>query len=281
MLKLGYLGPIGTFSHKAAQIWAEDKFELVPFRPIPRVLEALQNREVDRAIVPLENLLEDVVSPTLDWLIATGGDNGFQITAELLLPIRQMLLGREGTNLKQVCRVVSHYQGLSQCRRLINQHNWETVEVASTAEAAKIVAESPVSDVVAIASPEAGEIYHLKVLQSDVGDSDQNITRFIILGGPAPRPTGDDRTTIFFVTNDEPGALHKALGVFWYQDVNLTKIASRTAKTTLGQCIFWIDANGHRKDSKMQIALEQLQGRFAQRVWVAGSYPKSKLEERR
>ena len=285
MLKLGYLGPEGTFSHQAAMIWEQSHgnggFKLIPFRPITAVLEALKDREIDRAIVPLENLLEDAVSETVDFLISNAGAMPLYITGELLLPIRQMLLGKQGTDLDQVKIVVSHGQGLRQCKRLIEKHGWQTIEAVSTATAAQKVAESDDFTMVAIASPQAAEINKLEVLQADVGDSGDNVTRFVFLGGPKPSPTGDDKTTIFFITKDQPGALYQALGVFFYQDVNLSKIASRTTKISMGEYIFWIDAQGHQKDPALQIAIEQLEKRFAKKVIVVGSYPKARIPERR
>ncbi|OGY44988.1 MAG: hypothetical protein A2731_00385 [Candidatus Buchananbacteria bacterium RIFCSPHIGHO2_01_FULL_39_8] len=276
MLKLGYLGPEGTFSHEAAEIASATRYKLVPFRPISSVLEAFRNCEVQRAIVPLENLIEGEVSQTVDHLISNGNSQNLQITGELLLAIRQTLVAKPGTRLEDIKRITSHIQGLGQCRRFLSQYNWEEIEVASTAQAAKMVAESSDKDLAAIASGKAAELYHLEVISSDIGDSIKNITRFIILGGPAPRPTGEDRTTIFFVTRNQTGALFQALGVFFYQGINLTKITSRTAKTEMGEYVFWIDADGHRDDPAIRIAIKQLQERFTQKIWVAGSYPKAK-----
>lgn len=274
MLKLGYLGPVGSFSHQAAELWP-GQFELMPFRPISQVLEAFENHLVDRAIVPLENLIEDVVTLTIDRLIASNGS--LRITGELFLPIRQMLLGKPGSELSRIRRVASHLQGLGQCRNFLGQHGLEVVEVASTALAAQMVAEGSDEALAAIASAKAAEIYGLKILASDIGDSKLNITRFVFLGGPAPNRTGDDKTTIFFTTKDLPGALHRALGVFDYAGVNLSKIASRTAKTRMGECVFWVDAEAHSEDDSLKVALGQLKGRFATSVIIAGSYPKAKL----
>ncbi len=284
-LRLGYLGPEGTFSHQAACLWQgscqNGSYELVAFRPITAVLEALKSRTIDRAIVPLENLLEDAVSETVDFLVSNAGTMPLCITGELLLPIQQMLLGKIGADLALIKKVASHSQGLRQCKRLIDEYGWGTIETVSTALAAKAVAESEDLTLGAIASAQAAKIYGLQVLSENIGDSADNITRFVILGGPKPSPTSDDKTTIFFITKDQPGALYQALGVFFYQGVNLSKIASRTTKISMGEYFFWIDAHGHQKDPALRIAIEQLEKRFAKKVIVVGSYPKARIPERR
>lgn len=280
MLKLGYLGPEGTFSHEAAEKWNDGQYDLVPFRTISAVLDALRQGQAARVIVPFENLLGGEVVETADYLIAHIKEGGnLKITGELLLPIQHMLLGKRGLEFGKIRRVISHPQALAQCQNYLGKYEWEVVEVASTAKAAEMVASSDGLDTAAISSLKASEMYKLELLASDIGDNNQNVTRFIFLGGPVPVPTGNDRTTIIFTTPDKPGALHEALGPFYYLGVNLSKIYSRTLKRILGECVFWLDAEGHLKDDNRVLnnAIGVLEKSFATKLWIAGSY--SKAEE--
>jgi len=276
MLKLGYLGPEGTFSCEAAERWSGGKFELVPSISITAAINALRNGETERAIVPMENFLGGEVVETVDRLIVLKGKP--QITGELVLPITHILLSTG--ELVKVKKVVSHSQAIIQCQSFLNQHQWEIIETTSTAKAAEIVAEDKSGETAAIASARAGEKYGLEVLASDIGDRKDNVTRFIILGGPSPLPTGDDRVTIFLVTKDVPGGLYHALGAFYYQNINLCKITSRPHKNGyLGKSVFLIEADGHEDDPALKIAIKQLKERFTQEVFVAGSYPKAVKKE--
>ncbi|MFA6254945.1 MAG: prephenate dehydratase [Patescibacteria group bacterium] len=276
MLKLGYLGPLGTFSAQAAIVWGRGQFELVGFDSIPDLLEAFTQGRIDRAIVPLENVLGDVVRDTIDFLMARVWTTpGLRITQEVLIPIRQMLLAKPQTELSAVTEVLSHPQGLAQCSEFLRGRGWKQSPVASTALAAELVSQAESAMVAAISSEQAAEQFGLKVLAADIGDSQHNVTRFIVLGGPRTTANGKSKTTLFFSTRNEPGALYHALGVFYYQGLNLSRITSYTTKRALGECYFWIDVDGHESDPVFAAAVMQLKERFVSDVVVVGSYPKA------
>lgn len=276
MLKLGYLGPPGTFSEEAANIWSKGQFELVPLWPFSALFDALLGREIARAIMPIENSLGGEVGEIVDFLINNTRDgNSLAITGELLLLVKHILLVKPGVQIEEVQRVISHPQALAQCYGFLKEHGWEKIESASTAKAAEMVAESKDHSLAAIASPAAQDRYQLVSLAEDIGDSKNNVTRFVFVGGPLPTPSGADKTTIFFETEDKPGALYQPLGVFFYNDINLTQISRRTSKRRLGDYIFWVDAVGHYKDDALKSAIKQLTERFTKELWIAGSYPKA------
>ena len=68
-MRVGYFGPEGTFTHEAlvASTRAAE-VEPVPLPTIYDTVMAVHNREVDRALVPMENSLEGSVNATLDAL---------------------------------------------------------------------------------------------------------------------------------------------------------------------------------------------------------------------
>ncbi len=279
-LKVGYMGPNGTYSSQAAKIWATGEVELVPFKSNVEVLEALAARHISRAVVPVENLLGDLVDETIDYLMTNADAKKLRITGEIFLPIEHVLAGKPQAELGQITMAISHSQPLRQCQTFIGDNHLKPQSLeagASTARAAEIVAleETPVWTA-AISSRQAAENFGLKILAENIADCKNNVTRFLVFGGPESLATGSDKITIFLVTDDKPGALYHVLGVFYFLGINLTKIDSRTAKTNIGECIFWIDAEGHAKDKAMAVALEQLSQRFTKKLWIVGSYPKGK-----
>ncbi|HMI72640.1 MAG TPA: prephenate dehydratase domain-containing protein, partial [Solirubrobacteraceae bacterium] len=140
-MRLGYLGPPGTFSEEAlrAQPLAADA-ELVPFASIHETVMAVEDGAVDRALVPIENALEGGVPATLDAL--AGDASGVAIVGEAVLAIRNCLVAREDLALEAIAVVVSHPQPLAQCARFLRSElpQAEVHATTSTAEAVRMVA---------------------------------------------------------------------------------------------------------------------------------------------
>ena len=275
MDKLGYLGPNGTFSQKAANIWSDNRYELISFPSNTAVLKALENGQVDQVIVAIENVSGGGVIEVEDRLIEDA-KNGrhFQITSELLLPIRHMLLAKKGAKVSKIKRVYSHSQAFAQCGLFIFEYNLEIIEVSSTAKAAEMIAESSDLSIGAIASIDAAEKYGLEVISENIGDRKDNATKFIVLGGLLSLPSGNDKTTIFLALRNNPGALHGALGGFHGRNINLSKISSRPLNDNgkPWEYIFLIDIDGHSSEEPLKGALGALKD-FSERFWIIGSYP--------
>ena len=76
---------------------------------------------------------------------------------------------------------------------------------------------------------------------------------------------------------DRPGALFKALEQFYLQNINLSKIESRPARTMIGDYLFFVDIEGHLDDYHVQTALEGLKP-ITRAIKILGSYPRAKLD---
>src|SRR5438477_5790513 len=116
-LTVAYLGPEGTFTHAAARDQFGAAATLTPVESIPQVFAEVEHRRADFGVVPVENSTEGAVTSTLDLLV----ESPLQITAEVLLDVRQCLLSR-AAELSDVRRVLSHPQGLAQCRHWLGEH---------------------------------------------------------------------------------------------------------------------------------------------------------------
>lgn len=271
-LRVGFLGPIGTFTHGALLAQGDmAQGELVPYASIGDVLLAVATGDVDRGVVPLENAIEGTVSATVDSLIF---DHDLLIEREIVMPISLCLLAPSGVSTAQVTEVWSYPHALAQCRNFLGTLGSVPVKVAaSTADAARLVAEMGTT-AAAVAPTVAAATYSLDILASDIEDHEGNETKFVVVSREViPKATGHDRTTIVcFQDADRPGSLYGILGRFAARDLNLTRLESRPTKKGLGEYCFVIEFEGHISDEVVGDCLVDLQAHLA-RIKFLGSYP--------
>jgi len=272
--RAGYLGPEGTFTEAALRtVPAASRADLQPQPTVVAALDAVRTGAADGAVVPIENSVEGSVTVTLDELAA--GDP-LLITREMAMPVRFALLARPGRDPFAVRTIATHPHAAAQCRRWLEAHHpdAEVVPVASTAQAAAIVAAPDSLYDAAIAAPIAAEHYRLAVLEHEIGDNPDAETRFVLVSRPGPVPprTGSDKTSLVaFIRDDHPGALMEVLDEFALRGVNLTRIESRPTGAALGRYCFSIDCEGHLDDARVGEALMGLR-RICADVRFLGSY---------
>ncbi len=272
MVRISYLGPAGTFSEEAARSYFNgSQTEFIAYPTIAAAVEAVRHHRVDAAVVPIENSCEGSVTATMDLLTLPG----LSITAEVVHPICHHLLVKPGTTLEEIEAVVSHPQALAQCQGYLNRTLPGLVlqETGSTAEAARIVAGSP-RRLAAIGNSRAAELNGLEALGTGIQDLEENLTRFIVLGSEAAIPTGQDKTSLIVSITNRPGGLYEILKEFALRNIDLTRIESRPAKSTLGEYLFYIDLRGHRDEPVVSECLTAVTAQAARMV-VLGSYPEA------
>jgi chorismate mutase/prephenate dehydratase len=267
-LTVAYLGPEGTFTHAAARDQFGNGATLAPAESVSTVFSDVEHGRADFGVVPVENSTEGAVTSTLDLLI----ESPLQITAEVLLDVSQCLLGR-AKDVADVRRVLSHPQGLAQCRRWLATHlpGVAVEETPSTSRAAEIAAGDPT--VAAIAGRMAAERYDLAVLAPDIQDVAANVTRFFVLGTTdASSPSGDDKTSIVCTVHDQVGVLAKLLQPLARERVSLHKIESRPLRGRPWEYVFFLDLRGHRTEARVRRALARMTP-LTTMMKVLGSYP--------
>ncbi|RKY38006.1 MAG: prephenate dehydratase [Candidatus Omnitrophota bacterium] len=268
-LTIAYLGPPATFTHLAALKKFGSAVKYTECSNITEIFTEVEKGNADFGVVPIENSIEGAVSHTLDMFI----DSELKICSEVYLEITHYLLSRK-KNLSDIRRVYSNPQVFGQCRRWLEKNipAAELVEVSSTARAAQIAVEEP--DSACIASRMAKDIYNLNILASSIEDIPYNITRFLVIGKTLVEPTGNDKTSIMFSVKDRVGALHAMLTPFKKYRINLTKIESRPSKRKVWDYYFFVDLEGHYKNSSVRNALAELE-KQASYLKILGSYPKA------
>jgi prephenate dehydratase len=274
-MQIGYLGPLGTFSEEAATKYVEREQiknpVYIPFPSFFAVGQAVLDRQVDVGILPVENSLEGQVGSPDDILIAEDRLFG---CAEVVLPVRIHLSGKDGMKMEQATRIYSHPQPFGQCAAFIHQYfpTLQQITSASTSQAVADMLMSP-EPALALSNERAAMYYGATILRRDVQDNSANETRFLAVGLADHAPTGDDKTSICFtLPADKPGILYLALKPFAQADINFTRIESRPTKERLGRYVFLLDLKGHRQDRIIAQALAQLQ-QMTHTFRIIGSYP--------
>jgi chorismate mutase/prephenate dehydratase len=270
-LNVAFLGPEGTFTQTAALKHFGHSVRTHSMGSIPDVFREVEAGACHYGVVPVENSTEGVVSHTLDTFL----NSPLRICGEVTLRIKHNLLGAQVT-LSEVRKVYSHSQSLAQCRGWLDLHlpNAERVAVGSNAEAARLAARE--SGAAAIAGDSAAEIYQLAILADNIEDEPGNTTRFLVIGKQDAAPSGDDKTSLMFTTQNRAGGLHTMLSPFAEHGISMTRIESRPSRRGQWDYVFFVDVDGHREDKNLKQALRELD-RVAAQVKILGSYPKAVL----
>ena len=267
-LRIGYLGPRGSFSHTAAMLKFGQSVEYEPLADIASIFDEVSKGHCDLGLAPVENTMGGGVIETLDALI----DSDVKICAEVLMAIHHNLLAK--CALEEVEKIYSKPEVFAQCRNWLSAtfKGAQTIPVASTARAAQLVAEE--QKTAAIGSSIAAELYGLRIICENIEDIANNVTRFLVISRQDAKPTREDKTAILFSTAHKAGALADVLDVFKRFGINLTNIESRPSRKREWEYYFFVDFLGHRTEKHIREGLEESRKHCLQ-LSVLGSFPRA------
>ena len=275
-LRIGYLGPRGSFSHVASQAHFGSSVTFEAVTNIESVFDEVRRGHVDYGLVPIENSTGGGITETLDAFRDCRGE--VVVYAEALITIRHNLLSNSAP--EKIKRIYSKPEIFTQCRKWITSTYpmAELIPAASSSKASDTAfreqQEDPESGVAAIGSALAGQVYGLNVLYEDIEDNPNNITRFLVISKQQAMPSGQDKTSIMFMTDNSPGCLVRVLAIFDRAGINLSHIEKRPSGRENWKYSFFIDTEGHRDDKVMQMAIEQARN-DCEEITVLGSYPRA------
>ncbi|HEY6876058.1 MAG TPA: prephenate dehydratase domain-containing protein [Candidatus Dormibacteraeota bacterium] len=263
--RVGYQGEPGAYSEEAALAVLPNS-KTMGFPTFTRVFDALEVREIDAAVLPVENSLGGIVQEVNDLLWER---RGVRVSGEVVHPVRHCLLGRG----EPVVRALSHPQALLQCRRFLEARGIQAVAFHDTAGAARAVAEGMVMGNGAIASAAAAKRYGLKIIAEGIQDDDSNQTRFAIVDrGAVAQPAGGlTKASLAFIGAHKPGSLVHALTCFSNRGINLTRLDSRPVPSRPWQYRFYVDFEISDPDAAVA-ALKALEDE-ATEIKLFGCYP--------
>lgn len=267
-LRVGYLGPVGTFSEQAVYAQFGHEVDAVPCPSFDEVFRAAEAGTVDFGVVPVENSTEGAVNRSLDLLLQTP----LRICGEVSIPIRHNLVSGSGT-MAGVTRICAHAQALAQCQNWLNRHhpNLERVPVSSNAEGARLASVEP--HTAAIAGDAVLGRYPVAVVAEGIQDDPLNRTRFVVLGHYACGPSGRDQTSLILAVPDRAGAVHALIEPLARHGVSMKRFESRPFRQGNWEYYFYIDLLGHEQDPAVAAALAEIRGHAAF-FKSLGSYPR-------
>ncbi len=267
-LKIGYLGPEGTFSQQAVLKHFGRSAHGLPLASIEEVFQEVENGNADFGVVPVENSGQGTIQVTLDLFLTSK----LKICGEAELRVHQYLMSRTG-RIDDIERIYSHPQSFAQTSGWLraNLPKVEKIPVSSNAEGARRARGS--DDAAAIGGESAAHVYGLKkVIMQPIQDDKDNTTRFLVIGRSIFPPSGPDRTSVLVFIHDKPGALFDVLSPFARHGISMNRIESRPSHNAKWEYAFFIDLAGHVEDEAMKQALAELSAHVAT-VKVLGSYP--------
>jgi len=262
--RIAFLGPIGTYTHQAAESRFGANARYLPVMNIEGVFKTVANKEARYGVVPIENNTEGVVGITLDSL----KKYDVKIVSEICMDIHHSFASL-AEDLSKIERIYSHPQGYNQCLGFLEMYGLldaEFIPTKSTAEAAKIASKDEKSG--AICSKIAAKLYNLPLLFEKIEDNKANRTRFIIISDFVTNPSGNDKTSVIAKTSHRAGALFELLKKFKDKNINLLKIESRPLKDDTFNTLFYIDFEGHINNPEIKELIEK-----ENMTWL-GSYVK-------
>lgn len=235
---VSYLGPQGTYTEEACELFFGKKDVCAPYTTVPEAAEAMCEDKTEYAVIPQENTIGGAVIDYVDTLISL---KGVSVSGEVELPISQNLLGRKDTALSDIKKVYSHKQGIAQSKQWLEQNlpDAQVIEVSSTAEGARMVAESNEAGIAAIASKGAAEVYGLEILAAAIQNNDNNQTRFYILS--EHEPATEDAERLAFIAEGNAKDLPSLMAEMEKQKMTLVTLHDRPLKTELGQYYYLIE----------------------------------------
>ncbi|MDH0612640.1 MULTISPECIES: prephenate dehydratase [unclassified Agrobacterium] len=269
--RIAFQGEFGANSDMACRDMFPD-MEPLPCPTFEDAFNAIENGEADLGMIPIENTLAGRVADIHHLL----PESRLHIIGEYFMPIRFQLMVMPGVKKDEIRTVHSHIHALGQCRKIIRSNGWKPVIAGDTAGAARLVSEKGDRSMAALAPRLAASLYGLDILAENVEDSENNVTRFVVLSRDenwARRQTNDEIvvTTFVFNVRNIPAALYKAMGGFATNGINMTKLESYQLGGKFVATQFYADIEGHPDDEPVRHALDELRF-FSEKVRILGVY---------
>ena len=257
-LKIGFQGVEGSFSEEALLNYFGKEAMTSSFRFFEDVFMAIDRGDVDYGILPVENSSTGSVNEVYDLL----RKYGCHINGEIVLKVKQNLLGVKGASMEDIKEVYSHSQGFQQSAEFFKEHpSWKLIPYHNTALGAKLVSEAGDISRAAVASERAAAIYGLDILKENLNFNSKNYTRFVIVGKDLELDESSDKISVVLTVRHKAGSLCDVLRLFSQEGLNLLKIESRPIMDKSWEYFFHLDFEGNLQDPHVSRIMDQIRSR--------------------
>ncbi|EEB07997.1 phrenate dehydratase [Schizosaccharomyces japonicus yFS275] len=254
---IGFLGPEGTFSEKAARLVTKDAIR-IPEKSFEAALKELDKGSIDYFVLPIENSTNGAVVPAYDLL---RNNEDIWIQREVLVPAHQCVLGRD---LQHITAVLSHPQVFGQCASWLRTFapHAELVSCSSTSKAAHIVSSDTAGTSIAIAGELCAEKYNIKLLARNVEDDVENKTRFLVLSKRNNKsktlipPNGHPQQVkvMLRLTPNDPSEMNSVLTFFTQQSVPILNITQRPSLVKRWNYTYFIECMNFTESQALELS---------------------------
>ncbi len=191
-LVVGIQGGKGSFNEEAARFYLAqhniENFELVYLHTTKNVLGSLHRGEIDRGQFAMHNSLGGIVHESVEAM----AEYNFKILDEFAIPIAHSLMIHPDSDITRISQVMAHPQVFRQCKtNLANKYPGLKLtsgegELVDHAKVAEVLSrkELPLSTAT-MGSKVLAEIYGLKIVESNLQDSSNNLTSFLWVERPS------------------------------------------------------------------------------------------------
>ena len=268
LMKIFFLGPEGTNSDLAARNIFDDSAIYMPLPSIEDIFEKVAMSHSYYGVIPFENSYQGVINSSLNCLI----DYDLKILKEFNFSVSHNLCSmNEDVDLSSIKKITSHPQVFGQCNTWIRKNipDAEKIIATSTAEAASETTKD--KDLFCIANTYAIELFGLHTHQENIQDSNDNKTRFLVIGKSIEDKSENNKTSVMINIADKPGSLMSILKPFTELNINMTRIETRPSRNNQYLHTFFIDFEGYYEDAIVIELLEKLEN-MSEELRVIGSY---------
>lgn len=264
---IAYLGPENSFSEMVVDEYSR-LYNLncynMPFSTIKQVVDYVSKNSHDTiGVLPVENTIDGAIRESIDSIILSVNPN-LRIISEMIMPVEYCLLSKT-TEFYSITGLIATPRLLGKCGKFIEEEmprNLNIVESATMLESARELNNYNLT-YACIGNRKMADSCMLNILKENIHDDKFNKTRYILIGDIDTVPTGKDKTTIAFRTNNTPGALLDILKVFLENNINLTHISSYPSKTKMNEYIFVVNIDGHIQNTALLKAVNKIRPRIS------------------
>lgn len=223
-MRIAIQGQAGSFHEQAAKQWYGPEATIVPCVTFGDVFQTYARGQADAIVVAVENTIYGTINETYRHIESCSAP----IVGEVTLAIQQTLITNPGTKLEDITAVYSHPVALSQCQHFLREHLPQAaqIEYFDTAGAVEFIKQQGLPHLAAIAGETAAQLYNMPVLKRHIQDTQDNITRFLVLN-QTTTVANADRAALVVTTAHQPGSLLEILRTFANQSINLASLQSQ------------------------------------------------------